>query len=217
MASPSPLSCTSTSMPNPAAIAARTAAAVFSIRPLVGSCSPRCAIGRAVSQSSGGVTNTARSGDLERAFYLDCGIGRQRRHADRRARVLALVAEHRDHQIGGAVHHLWPVAEARRRIDKAAEPYHANDLVEIADRNLDLSQQIYGAGACRFLPVLDGNRAATLPFGDKLAVGAKAELAGNREQVACTHERYVIRDRCRRIGQADTKLSQLVFRRSGHG
>ncbi len=61
--------------------------------------------------------------------------------------MTALVAESRDHQVGRAVQHLRPVEEIRRRIDEAAEPDHADDLVEIAERGFDLGQQIDGAAA----------------------------------------------------------------------
>ena len=53
-----------------------------------------------------------RSGHFEQALDFDRGIGRQRRDADRRARMPALVAEHRDHQVGGAVHHFGSVGES---------------------------------------------------------------------------------------------------------
>ncbi len=48
---------------------------------------------------------------FKQALDLNRGIGRQRRDADRRARMLAFVAEHRDHEVGGAVHHLWAFGE----------------------------------------------------------------------------------------------------------
>ncbi len=118
----------------------------------------------------------AGSGDLERAFDFDRRIRGQRRDADRRARVFALLAECRNHEVGGAIHHLWPVAKTDRRIYESAEPHHADHFIEIADRDLDLCQKIDGAGAGRFLSIVDRNRAAKLPLGDKLAIAVRPWL-----------------------------------------
>ena len=86
------------------------------------------------------------------------------------AGVPTLVAEHRDHEVGGAVHHLRPVEEVRLRIDEAAEPHHADDLVEIAERGLELREQIDRAGARGGLALLDGDAGAELALGDQVAV-----------------------------------------------
>src|ERR1700680_51014 len=95
--------------------------------------------------------------NLEQSFDLDRRPERQRGGAHGGAGVAALVAEHFDHQVGGAVHHLWAVAETRRRIDETAEADHPRHLVELSERALELRQQIDYTGARRFLPVLDGN------------------------------------------------------------
>src|SRR5438105_3380171 len=86
--------------------AASAAAGIFSTMPRAISCRPRWATGRAVSHSGALI-----SGDLEQPLDLDRGIRRQRGDADRGAGMAALVAEHRDHQVGGAVQHFWPVEE----------------------------------------------------------------------------------------------------------
>src|SRR3954453_13920713 len=91
-------------LPAPAAAAA---AGMFSIMPRARSCRPRWATGRAVSQSGARIGKL--SGDLEDALALDRGIGRERGHADGGAGMAALVAEGRDHQVGGAVQHLRAV------------------------------------------------------------------------------------------------------------
>ena len=67
---------------------------------------------------------------------------RQGSDADGGAGMAALVAEGRDHQVRRAIEHLGSVEEVRRRIDETAEPHHAHHLVEIAERCLDLRQQI---------------------------------------------------------------------------
>src|SRR3954451_14091544 len=99
--------------------AAEAAAGMFSIMPRARSCRPRWATGRAVSQSGARIGST-RSGDLENAFDLDRGIGREGRHANRGPGVAALVAEVCDHQVGRAVQYFRAVEEIRRRIDKTA-------------------------------------------------------------------------------------------------
>src|SRR3979490_2470170 len=110
-------------------MAAPNADGVFSMTPDEASWRPRWAIGRAVNQSRiGGL-----SGHLEGGLDLDCGIERQGGDADGWAGVAALVAERRDHQVGGAIHHFGAVGETGRRIDEAAEADHADDLVEIAE------------------------------------------------------------------------------------
>src|ERR1700674_2553407 len=148
--------------------------------PWSASCSPRWAMGRAISQSS--EVHTCL-GYFEQALDLDSRVGRQRGNADRRARVLAVVAEYRDHQIGGAVHHFRAVDETGDRIDEGAEPHHPRHLVEIAERGLDLGDQADGAGARRLLAVLDRDAGAELSLGDELAVTVEANLAGDREHV----------------------------------
>src|SRR6185312_3225274 len=85
--------------------------------------------------------------DFELTFDFDGRVGGQGGDTDGTARVPALVAERLHHQVGGAVHDLGPVGKAGRRIDEAAETDHANDLVEVAKRGLDLRQQVDGAGA----------------------------------------------------------------------
>src|SRR3954467_7417849 len=126
------------------ASAAEAAAGMFSIMPRARSCRPRWATGRAVSQSGARIRST-RSGDLEDAFDLDRCVGGQGRDADRGPRMAALVAEGCDHQVGRAVQHFWAVEEIRRRIDKTTKPDHANHLVEVAERGLDLGQKVDGA------------------------------------------------------------------------
>src|SRR6516225_8359482 len=106
------------------------------------------------------------SADLENAFDLD-----------RRSRMPAFVAERRDHEVGGAVHHLGTVEKGRIGIDEAAQADHLLDLVEIAERRLDLRQHVDHAGACRFLAVLEGYAIAELTLGDELAARIEADLA----------------------------------------
>ena len=80
---------------------------------------------------------------------------RQSRDADGRARMPALVAKDRDHQVGRAVHDLRTFDEVGRGIHKAAEPHHPHHLVEIAERDFDMGEHIDRAGPRGFLAVLD--------------------------------------------------------------
>ena len=96
-----------------------------------------------------------RSGNLEQAFDFDGGVHRQHRNADRGAGVASLFAEGGHHQVRRAVHHLGSVDEIRLRRDEATETHDADDLVEIAERGLDLGENVDRTGARRFLPILD--------------------------------------------------------------
>ena len=153
---------------------------------------------------------------LEHALDLDRRVDRQRGDADRGARMPALVAEHRDHEVGGAVHHLGAVEEGRRGIDEAAEANHPLDLVEIAERRLDLRQHVDRAGARRLLAVLDRYAVAELALGDELAARIEADLAGDEQQRADPHERDVIGDGRGRGGKHDPEFRKFLFDRSGH-
>src|SRR5947209_3160495 len=172
------------------ATAAKAAAGIFSRMPRARSCRPRWATGRAVSQSGARMESFSR--DFENAFDLDRGVGGKRGNADSGAGVPALVAEGRNHQVGGAIQHLRPVQEVRGRIDEPAEPDHAHHLVEVAQRGLDLGQKVDGAAARRGIALLDGDAGAELAFGDQFAVRIETDLAGYKQQVAAAHETDVI-------------------------
>src|SRR6202035_3779733 len=184
MASPSEVSWMSHSMAKLPATAACAAAGMFSIMPRAASCSPRWATGRAVSQSGARTWASRRSGNLEQSLDLDRGVCRQRGDADGGAGMAALVAEGQNHQVGRAVQHLRSVEKIRRRIDEAAEPDHAHHLVEVADRGLDLRQQVDGATARGGIALFDGDAGAQLALGDQLALGVETDLTGDEQQVA---------------------------------
>src|SRR5690349_5683801 len=98
--------------------AACAAAGMFSTMPRAMSCRPRWATGRAVSQS-GARIGTFRSGHFEDGVDFDGGVRGKRRNTDSGAGMPALVAEGRDHQVGGAVQHLGAIEEVGRGIDEA--------------------------------------------------------------------------------------------------
>src|ERR1700761_7219392 len=215
MASPSPASWISTSMLKLPDTAACTAPGMFSRMPRARSCRPRWATGRAVNQSGARITRV-RSGDFEHAFDFDRRIGWQRRHADGGAGMAALVAEHFDHQVGSAVQNLRPVEKIRRGIDKAAEANDAHHLVEIAERGLELRQQIDGAAARSRVALLNGNAGAELALGDQLALGVDANLTGNDQEIASAHKPDVIGYRAWRRMQDNAKCPQFCFARTRH-
>src|SRR5260221_6211876 len=200
--------------------------------PLGASWRPRWAIGRAVSHSSAGIWayvglsmlfenqcrfSGSRVGNLEETLDFNGGIRRQCGDAHSTARMTALFTEYLHHQVGCAVHNLWAISKSGRRIDETAQPHTTRPLVEIAKRGLELRQQVHGAGARRFLPVLERHAAAELTFCGQLAVAAKAKLAGDDERVAAAHERHVIGNRACRGRQGDIQACELLFDESCHG
>src|SRR5882762_9811117 len=194
MASPSAVSWMSHSIEKLPATAASAAAGMFSMMPRLASCRPRWATGRAVSQSGARTLEcSAISGDFEQSLDLDGRVRRQRGDAHGGAGMAALVAERQHHQIGGAIQHFRSVEKIRRRIDEAAEPDHAHDLVEVAGRRLDLRQQVDGAAARGGVALLDGHAGAELALGDQLTFRVEADLAGNEQQVTGADESDIVR------------------------
>src|SRR5262245_16464800 len=130
-------------------MAARNAEGVFSMTAFA-ACSPRCAIGRAISQSS---CRTESSG-LNDCVDFHGGIAGQHSDADGCARMAAFFSEYLNHEIGRAVHHFWALEKAWIGIDKAAKPYHTCHPIKIAERGFYLGKDIDCAGACRLLAVI---------------------------------------------------------------
>ena len=149
--------------------------------PAAASCRPRCATGRAVSQSRADIRRHETSNKPSTSTAASAGsaatptVVRAWRPLSPKTSTI---------EIGGAVHHLGAVKEGRRGIDEAAEPHDAHDLVEIAERGLDLGQQVDRAGARGLLAVLDRDVVAELALGDELAVGAEAD-SGRTRKAAC--------------------------------
>src|SRR5438034_8321222 len=188
---------------------------MFSMMPRTRLCRPRWAIGRAVSQS-GARTSRALLGDLEYSFDLHrrvCGKGGD---ADGGAGMAALVAECRDHQVGRAVQHLRSIKKVWRGIDETAEPHYADHLVEVAERGLDLRQEVDGATARRGVALLHGDAGAELSLGDQLAFGIDANLTGDEQQVAGAHETDVIRHRACGLMQDHALCRKLLLDRTRH-
>src|SRR3569833_1353508 len=130
--------------------------------------------------------------------------------------MAALVAEHLDHQVGGAVHDFRAVQKIRRGIDEAAEPDHPHLVVEIADGGLDLNQQVDRTSPRRRLALLDADARAELAPCYQLPVGIVADLAGDGEDIAGPHERYVIGDRGEGRMKRDSETREFPFDFSCH-
>ena len=64
------------------------------------------------------------------------------------------------------------------------EPDHADHLVEIAERCLDLGQQVDATTLCCGVALFDGDPSAQLALGDQLALRVGAHLAGDEQQIA---------------------------------
>src|ERR1700756_1134917 len=222
MASPSELNWMSHSIAKFPSTAATAAPGIFSIMPRARSCRPRWATGRAVNQWGAGtqiswLTKSLRLRDFEDSFSLDCRVGWKHGDADSGAGMAPLVAEGRYHQVGGAVQHFRSIQKIRGRIDETTEPDHADHLVEIAERGLDLRQQVDGATARRGIALLDGNPGAKFALGDQLAVRSDANLARHKQQVAGAHETDVIRDQAGRFMQGPALSRKLLFDCTRHG
>src|SRR6185312_15288442 len=92
------------------------------------------------------------------------------------------IAEHLDHQVGGAVDDLRLLGEARHGVDEAAEPDDTQDAVEIAvERASRLGEEVQAAEPRRRLAVLEAHLGAELADIAPLAVPL-ADLAGDEKQ-----------------------------------
>ena len=155
-------------------------------------------------------------GNFEEAFDLYRGICRQRGDTHGGSGMATLVAEGCDHQVGSAVEDLRSVEKVRRGIDKAAEPHDAHDLVEVADRSLDLSDEIDGAAAGGGAALFDGDAAAKFPLGNQLAFLVEANLAGHEKKIPGAHGADVICHRTWRLVQDDPLSRKPLFDGSCH-
>src|SRR5262249_20050015 len=106
--------------------------------------------------------------------------------------------------------------EAWRRVDIAAKPHHSGDLVEIAERGLELGQNVDGAGSGGLDAFIDRYPTAELALGDQFAFGIQAELAGYHHEVPGADEWHVVGDGSDRFRQHDPQFSELLFHSAGH-
>src|SRR6267378_4704865 len=147
--------------------------------------------------------------DLDDRLDLDRDAVGQRSHADGRAGVLALVAEHLDEQVRAAVDHLGLVGELRRAVHHAEQLHHALDAVEAAQFGLHHREQREPDRARVLVALLDAELGAELAFHRARA------LAGEKQQVAGAHGVHVVGDRRARRGELDAQLLETFFRAHG--
>ena len=95
-------------------------------------------------------------------------------------------------------------------------PDHAHHLVEIAERRLDLRQQVDAATLGRVIALFDGDAGAQLALGDQLAFAIGANLAGHEQQIAGADEADIIGHGGARLRQRDALCRQLLFDRTRH-
>ena len=127
------------------------------------------------------------------------------------------VAEHRDRQVGRAIHHQGMLSELGRRSDEAAEADNPLHPVEVAAAGrLQMHQDIDEAQPRGFLRLLDRNAPADLAGDRDLAVDRR-HLAGDDDQVAGDDVGHIVRDRRHRPRQGDAEFRQFRLDLTGHG
>src|SRR5215208_7052139 len=190
-------------------MAAAKALRVFSTTPRLASCSPRWAIGRAINQSKARCPVSGRIGrlfDLEYRFHLYGHVDRQRASANGRARMLALVAQHLNDEIGGTVDDLGLIGKLRYSVDEAQNLHAALHAIEIARACiLQLGENVDGAdarGLCRFL---GAEILADLSLIFEFSVFQR-HLAGGEDEIARAHPTDIIGDGRCRLGQFNSEL-----------
>src|SRR5215208_6761621 len=190
-------------------MAAAKALRVFSTTPRLASCSPRWAIGRAVSQSKARCPVRGRIGrlfDLEYRFHLYGPVDRQGAGANGRARMLALVAQHLDDEIGGTVDYLGLIGELRNSVDEAQNLHAALHAIEIAcARILQLGENVDGADARRLCCFLGAEILADLSLILEFSV-FQGHLAGSEDEIARAHPTDIVGDRRGRLWQFNSEL-----------
>ena len=153
------------------------------------------------------------SADLEQGLHLDGTVGGQHGHADRGSRMAAVIAEHRHHEVGRAVHDRRYGGEIGLCIDETTQTHAAHDAVEVAERRLGLGQHIDGAQARGFCPSLGRNGAAELalmPVGE-FAVWPERHLAGDDELRSDDNVGHVVGDRRGGRRKRDAEIGELLF------
>ena len=126
----------------------------------------------------------SNSGNLKYSIDFHRDIARQRRRANRGARMAADVAENFNHQVGGAINNLRLLPEVRYTIDKAGEAHASNHAVKIAIQGRsNLGKNIESAQARRLLALLDCHIGTQFAGIDILAIEI-GNLSGDEYQLA---------------------------------
>src|SRR5262249_9917190 len=132
-------------------------------------------------------------------------------HADRRARVLAALAEHLDEEVGAAVDHLGLVLEVGHGVHHAEHLDHALHLVEAAELGAHHRDKVEAHGARVLVGLFHGVLAPDLAL-RPLAVLARARaLAGEEKKIARAHRVHVVGHRRRHRAELDFEVLQPLF------
>ena len=109
-----------------------------------------------------------------------------------------------------------PSRKAGSELMNPPRPDHLLDIVELAERRLDLGQQVDRTGARRLLAILDRYASTELALGNQFAVGIEANLARYEQQRADPNEGDVVCDRTCGRRERDSEVDKLFLSRSGH-
>src|SRR5205823_10589773 len=114
--------------------------------------------------------------------------------------------------VRSAVHHLRLTVELGRRVHVTGDPHAPHDAIEIVVHgDAQLGDDVQGTEpGCELsfldlelLPELSDKAALTIPL---------RELTGDEHEVACSHERHVVRARRRGLRQFKPKLREPLVR-----
>ncbi len=124
--------------------------------------------------------------------------------------MAALVAEHRHHQIGRAIHDRWEGDEVILRRYETAESHDAPHTVQRAERLPGLCQNHHRGKMRRQLRLLRRHGDADLAnmARRELAVEAEAELTGDDEERPCLHRGDIVSERGADGGKFDAEFGK---------
>ena len=122
--------------------------------------------------------------------------------------MLSGFAKHRDEQIARPIDDSWTLGEAADRVHKAADVDEFLNLLERANRRLDVGQRVQGADLRRLIAGLDRLLASNLAGVRGLSV-RDADCPRAVQQVAGPHGRQIIAPGDGRGWQFESKFGKL--------
>ena len=125
--------------------------------------------------------------------------------------MVALVAEHLDHEVAGAVDDLRMVVKIPRGVHESSKPHDPDDPVEVtATGSLELGDDVEAAQAGGRIALLESDIHAELALVFQCAVG-KGDLPGHEHQVASHGPGHIIRRRSGGFGKPDAEFGEACF------
>ena len=138
--------------------------------------------------------------DFDHHLDLDHRTERQRGDTEGRARVLPAFAEHRDQQVGAAVHHLGLLLEVVDRVDEAADAYdplHAGEFSDLRLQGRDQPERRLAGGL-----VGRGHGGVATDFaGHYRALVVSRNVSGEEHEVSAAHGGDIVGDRLAHRGE----------------